>query len=154
MSRRIVILETVNSCARLSYVSCRLKHNTSNRRWRRSDRLMFSPPFRCSLPPMVNSKVFLPGTHKKNYFGNLYMDWILALCDLQKSECGGIQISKEVHGTGKKQRVSTQNDKINRQIAWYAFWRFLSTLRIQRDNTLWICRILRFFVYGSPHGVW
>ena len=102
---------------RLSYVSCRLRHNTSNRRWRRSDRLMFSPPFRCSLPPMVNSKVFSPGTHKKKSFGNFYMDWILALYDLRKPECGGIQISKEAHSIGKKQEISTQNDKINRQIA-------------------------------------
>lgn len=66
MSRRIVILETLNSCARLSYVSCLLRHNTSNRHWRRSDRLMPPPPFRCSLPPMVNGKVFAPRTHKKS----------------------------------------------------------------------------------------
>ena len=37
--------------------------------------------------------------------------------DLQKSECGGIQTFVEVHGTGEGQKVSTQYDKINRQIA-------------------------------------
>ena len=51
--------------AMLLCVSCLLRHSTSNKRWRRSDRLMLSPPFRCSLPPIVIGKVFSPRTHKE-----------------------------------------------------------------------------------------
>lgn len=51
--------------AMLLCVSCLLRHSTSNKRWRRSDRLMLSPPFRCSLPPIVTGKVFSPRTHKE-----------------------------------------------------------------------------------------
>ena len=111
MSRRIVILETLNSCARLSYVSCLLRHNTSSKRWRRSDRLMLSPPFRCSLPPIVTGKVFSPGTHKKNSCGNFHKNRIVAFYNLQKSECDGLS---DFRG-GPRQRDRSEYFDQNRQ---------------------------------------
>ena len=62
--------------AMLLCVSCLLRHSTSNKRWRCSDRLMLSPPFRCSLPPIVTGKVFSPGTHKKNSCRFFRKSWL------------------------------------------------------------------------------
>lgn len=53
ISRQIVRSDTLNSRARLPYVSCLLRHNVSSNCWRRSLGLICSPPLHCTLGPMV-----------------------------------------------------------------------------------------------------
>lgn len=103
ISRQIVRLDTLNSCARLPYVSCRLRHSTSNNAWRRSVGLMRPPPLCCVLRAIIAGNEDNSWRGYKNFFLKIYKMWPFSFCGLQKIEIRWkIQIFRG-HG-GERQR--------------------------------------------------